>query len=174
MIVVCDATSLILLAKLSDLHLLKALYKKVYIPKEIYNDVVIKGKGKSGEKEVKKAKGDWIEIKDVSDQIGIKKLQDIYGLGEGEAAAIILARDIKANFLLTDDRLARKFALSHFQDTPIMVSGTIGVLKFAREKGLITKSQFKSKIEFLKQEGFYLKENLYQQILKETEENQIL
>ena len=50
-----------------------------------------------------------------------------------------------------------------------MVSGTIGILKLAREKGLISQDQLKSKIESLKAEGFYLKDDLYRQILREIE-----
>ena len=169
MIVVCDATPIILLAKLSDFQLLKTLYQKIYIPQEVYDEIVTKGRGKAGEKELKVAQTDWVEIKTVSGQAKIKKLEEVYGLGEGESAAIILSQELKANFLLTDDGIARKAASGLFKGTSTMVSGTIGVLKLTREKGLISKDQFKSKIESLKEEGFYLKENLYRQILSEIE-----
>ena len=169
MIVVCDATPIILLAKLSEFKFLKTLYQKVYIPQEVYGEIVIKGKGKAGEKELKVAQADWIEVKIVSDQAKIKELHEAYGLGEGEASAIILSQEIKANFLLTDDGIARRVALRLFKGMSTVVSGTIGVLKHARENGLISKGQLKSKIEFLKEEGFYLKDDLYRQILSEIE-----
>ena len=117
------------------------------------------------------AQGKWVEIKVISHRDKFQELQDVYGLGEGEAAAIILSQELKANFFFTDDRLARKVAPNFLQGTSTIVSGTIGILKSAKVKGLISKDQLKSKIEFLKQEGFYLKENLYQEILRDIEEN---
>jgi len=169
MIVVCDATPLILLAKLSDFQLLKILYQKIYIPQEVFDEIVTKGRGKTGEKELKAAQADWVEVKTISGQAKIKKLEEVYGLGDGEASAIILSQELRANFLLTDDGIARKVALGLFKGTSIVVSGTIGVLKLAREKGLISKDQLKSKIGSLKEEGFYLKDDLYRQILSEIE-----
>ena len=171
MIVVCNATPLILLAKLSEFQLLKSLYSRIYIPKEVYNEVVTEGKDKPGEKELRKAQEDWIEVRTVSNPNKVKELKSLHGLEEGEAAAIILVQELKANFLLTDDKMARKFAFNLFQNTITRVSGTIGILKFAREEGLISKAQLKSKIESLKQEGFYLEKNLYQQILREIDQN---
>lgn len=56
MIVVCDATPIILLAKLSDFRFLKTLYQKIYIPREVYNEIVIKGRDKAGEKNLKQHK----------------------------------------------------------------------------------------------------------------------
>lgn len=95
MIVVCDATPLILLAKLSDFKLLKTLYQQIYIPRQVYDDVVTKGKGKPGEEELEEGKGDWIKVRTVSSHNKVKELQDIYGLGKGEAAAIIFAKELK-------------------------------------------------------------------------------
>jgi len=169
MIVVSDATPIILLAKLSDFEFLKTLYQKIYIPQEVYDEIVTKGRGKAGEKELEVAQADWVKVKTVSGQAKIKKLEDVYGLWEGESAAITLSQELKANFLLTDDGLARRVALSLFKGTSTMVSGTIGILKLAREKGVISQDQLKSKIESLKAEGFYLKDDLYRQILREIE-----
>lgn len=171
MIVVSDSTPLIFLAKLSDYHLLETLYHKVHIPQEVYSEVIIAGKGRPGEKELIKAKGDWIEVRTILNQKVIKELQDSQGLGKGEAAAMILAQELQANLLLTDDGLARRIALKFFQGTSTMISGTIGVLKLSKQKDIISKSQLKSKIEYLRQEGFYLSDTVYQQILKDIEED---
>lgn len=170
MLVVCDATPLILLSRLSDFELLKTLYQKIYIPQEVYDEVVVKGRGRPGDKELLAAKKDWVEIRKVSHHRKVKELHKGYGLGEGEAAAMVLAQELKADLFLTDDRPARKLAYGLFQGTPTTVSGTIGVLKLAKGKGLISGTEFKSKIELLRREGFYLKDALYQRILKETGE----
>jgi len=76
MIVVSDATPIILLAKLSDFEFLKTLYQKIYIPQEVYDEIVTKGRGKAGEKELEVAQADWVKVKTVSGQAKIKKLED--------------------------------------------------------------------------------------------------
>ncbi|OGW13820.1 MAG: hypothetical protein A2035_07940 [Nitrospirae bacterium GWA2_42_11] len=80
------------------------------------------------------AQGKWVEIKVISHRDKFQELQDVYGLGEGEAAAIILSQELKANFFFTDDRLARKVAPNFLQGTSTIVSGTIGILKSAKVK----------------------------------------
>lgn len=170
MLVVCDATPLIFLAKLSDIELLKTLYQKIYIPREVYDDVAVRGIGRPGEKELRAAKKNWVEVRTVSNFRKVKDLHEVYGVGKGEAAAMVLAQELKVDLFLTDDRPPRRLALELFQGTTTAVSGTIGVLKLARERGLISGTQLKSKIDFLRQEGFYLKDTLYQQILKEAGE----
>ncbi|MBI4650149.1 DUF3368 domain-containing protein [Candidatus Desantisbacteria bacterium] len=100
----------------------------------------------------------------------MQSLHNNYGLGKGETSAIVLAKELKADFIFIDDRPARKFAINFFHNELTIVSGTIGILRFATLKGLITKNQFKSKIDFLKENGFYLKDNVYQHILQEINE----
>ena len=46
MIVVSDSTILIGLVKIGELDLLKEIFSKVYIPEEVFKEVVERGKGK--------------------------------------------------------------------------------------------------------------------------------
>ncbi|MDL1980683.1 MAG: hypothetical protein LWX02_04265 [Deltaproteobacteria bacterium] len=48
MIVVSDSTILIGLVKIGKLDLLKEIFSKVFIPEEVFKEVVERGKGKSG------------------------------------------------------------------------------------------------------------------------------
>lgn len=44
--VVCDSTALIGLAKIRKIELLKQIYREVFIPDAVFNEVVSKGKGR--------------------------------------------------------------------------------------------------------------------------------
>lgn len=52
MFVVSNSSPLISLAKIQRFHLLKELFGEIIIPKNVYDEVVIKGKGKTGFHEV--------------------------------------------------------------------------------------------------------------------------
>ena len=55
MIVVSDSTILIGLVKIGKLDLLKEIFFKVYIPEEVFKEVVERGKEKPGSKVIKEA-----------------------------------------------------------------------------------------------------------------------
>ena len=48
MIVISDSTILIGLVKIGNLDLLKEIFSNVYIPEEVFKEVVERGKGKPG------------------------------------------------------------------------------------------------------------------------------
>jgi len=65
LIIISNASTLIYLAKVNRLHLLKDLFKKVIIPMEVYEEVVIRGikDGFSDARIVENAvKDGWIEV----------------------------------------------------------------------------------------------------------------
>ncbi|TEW65378.1 DUF3368 domain-containing protein [Mucilaginibacter phyllosphaerae] len=51
----------------------------------------------------------------------------------GEASAIALAEEIGCDYLLTDDKAARKIA----EQRGITVKGSVGLLLFAKQQGVI-------------------------------------
>ncbi len=106
--VVSNSSTLIALARINHLDILEKVVKKLIIPSAVYDDIVIKGAGRSGAIEVREAK--WIEKRNVSDQELVMRLNSILGLGESEAIA--LAKEIKADLLILDDDKARKAAIS--------------------------------------------------------------
>jgi predicted nucleic acid-binding protein len=55
----------------------------------------------------------------------------------GERQAIVLAQEIRSEFIILDDRRARRVA----QDQGLNVIGTLGILTIAAEKGLINLSE---------------------------------
>jgi len=68
-IVVSNSSCLIGLSRIKMLNLLKELFGKIFISQEVYKDVVLKGKGRPGAKEVEKAKGEWIEVRGVKGKL---------------------------------------------------------------------------------------------------------
>ena len=101
MIVVSNSSCLIGLSRIKMLNLLKELFGKIFISQEVYKDVVIKGKGRPGAKEVEKAKGDWIEVRSVQDKLAMEVL--LTELDIGEAETIILASEINASLVIIDE-----------------------------------------------------------------------
>ena len=61
--VVTNSTPLIALSKINRLELLREVYRSIYIPEEVYTEVVVNGVGKPGV-----ASADWIICQPVTDK----------------------------------------------------------------------------------------------------------
>ena len=73
MIVVSNSSPLIALAKIGKLYILRELFGEIVIPKAVWNEVVVKGKGKPGAEEVEKA--EWIQVREVRDRLSVEVLR---------------------------------------------------------------------------------------------------
>ncbi len=58
--VVSNASPLIGLSRINQLHLLKKLWEKIVIPDAVYKEAVTDGAGKFGAKSISEACQDWI------------------------------------------------------------------------------------------------------------------
>jgi predicted nucleic acid-binding protein len=105
---VCDASTLIALARIGRLDILKQVGVRVTIPTAVYEEIVVKGAGKPGADEVREAS--WIETREVADRSVVAKLRT--ALNTGESEAIALAKEIDADLIILDDQDARNAALS--------------------------------------------------------------
>jgi predicted nucleic acid-binding protein len=86
-------------------------------------------------------------------------------LGAGEAEAIALATEIKADLLLMDERLGRETA----HHLGLRCIGLIGILIEARRKGFIT--AVKPHLDALRNmAGFRIKPELYLRVLQDEGE----
>ncbi len=129
MIVVSDSTILIGLAKIGKLDLLKKIFSRVFIPEEVFKEVVERGKGKPGSKVINESA--WIETKPVKDKIQVAFL--LGSLEKGEAEVLVLARELKADLILLDEEKARKSAvIAGFE-----IMGLLGLFILAKNLGLI-------------------------------------
>lgn len=163
--VIADSSVLINFAIIDELRLLNHYFKKIFIPQEVYNEIVVKGKGKPGCQEVITAiKNKWFEVVEVQDKTLFKLLEK--DLDVGEAACIAIAVTEKYDLVLLDEQEAREIADLY----KLKKTGTIGVLLRAKFDGKIT--SLKDVLNRLINESdFWISENLYKMIIKEAKEN---
>jgi len=154
MIVVCNSTPLVHLSAMGQLGLLKRLFNQVHLAEAVYQEVVVRGAGKPGAAELGAA--DWIKRHEVANQMALNSLRA--RLGEGEAASIVLAEELRANVLVLDDKAARLQAKSQ----SLKVTGTVGLLLLADERGMLS---FPKALERLLDTGFHLSQREQQRVL---------
>lgn len=118
-IVITDTSCFIILDKIAALHLLPVLFSQVITTPEIA-------------KEYGKKLPDWIIVQPVKNNVLQNQLNEI--VDPGEASATALAAEIKCDYLLTDDRAARKFA----EQREILVKGPAGILLYAKQQKAIS------------------------------------
>lgn len=164
--IVSNSSPLIYLAKLKKLMLLRALFKEVVIPHEVYDEVAIRGKEGSfiDAVVVERAKTEgWLHVESAPQEKELKAFSPEIDIGE--AAAILLARKINANLLLIDDASARIIA----QSFGLNVKGTVFVLLRAYKKKMLTKEEVRKLMGRLIAEGFRLSQELYVSVLEEID-----
>jgi predicted nucleic acid-binding protein len=160
-IVVSNTSPIINLAAIEKIHLLKKCFEKIIIPKAVYDEITIKGRGEPGDKEVRTV--DWIKVVEVKDIPLLTILEK--ELDEGEAEAIALAIQLKSDLLLLDEVDARNIASS----LGLRFIGLLGVLMKSKGAGYIQK--VKPLMDSLKEQaGFWINEELYQYILDTVRE----
>ncbi len=157
MIVVSNTSPLVNLAVVGQLDLLRQLYGRVVIPQAVRDEIVIGGAGQPGAVEVERL--DWIETRQASNLTAVASLQ--LQVDQGEAEAIALAVELKADLLLLDERKGRAIA----SKLGLARIGLLGVLVEARAKGLIP--AIKPVVDALiGKAGFWISKELYDRVLQ--------
>jgi len=148
--IIANSGPIISFARADYLYLLKETVKELIIPNAVFEDIVVKGRGKPGAEAVKEAV--WIKRKEAKDKNKVGKLSE--RLGEGESEAIVLAQELES-ILLIDDSKARKEA----ESIGVECIGTLRILKEAKEMGLI--ERVKPVLDRLRDSGLRIKNDLY-------------
>lgn len=104
MIVISDTSVLTNLAAIRHLHLLQQLYKHIFIPTAVYQELTV-DPPVPGTVEVHTIQ--WLKVLSVSDYTMVEQLQNTAQLDLGESEAITLALEINADLLLIDERRGR-------------------------------------------------------------------
>lgn len=159
-VIVSDASPLINLARVDQFELLAAFYGQIVLPQAVYDEVVVRGQGRDGSREVKEAA--WIEVRVPQDELAVHALAA--ELGKGEASAIILARELQATLLLIDEIRGRRVA----QQLGLKVRGTLGILARARREGRI--SNLRQVLDLLRARGAWIDQDLCEEVLRLVEE----
>jgi uncharacterized protein len=122
MIVVSDTSPITYLLQISRLSLLNAMYGRVLIPPTVQREL------SHSHPELPP----FIETWPVSDNDSVVRLSA--ELDQGEAEAIILAKETKADLLLIDERPGRSVAVRE----GLRITGLLGVLVEAKQLNLIS------------------------------------
>lgn len=144
-VVISDASCIILLDKIHELSILKNLYSYIYITEEIANECL-------------KELPEWIIIKPVKDSKYYDFLTTF--LDSGESSAIALYMETESPLLILDDLKARKYA----KKMNLNITGTLGIIHKAKEKGLI--NEIKPIIDKITQTQFRLSDKVVYELLK--------
>ncbi|MEK6894249.1 MAG: hypothetical protein AABX10_02185 [Nanoarchaeota archaeon] len=158
MLAVSDSTPLIHLAKIKKIDLLKVLFKKIYIPNEVYQEVVINGKEKS-QNEIflieEKLKEKFIEIKETSLNLEVNNIHI------GERKAINLCQELKIKNLLIDDKdgynIAEILGLN-----PIRTTGLFLILL---DKNIINLDEYEKSLKELSESRYFIDAETYQRLI---------
>ena len=159
MIVVSDTSPISNLLQVGEIDLLRQVFGKIVIPTEVFVEIC----RIESHKEFL-IKQDWIKTATLSDTNLKNSL--LNNLDSGEAEAIALAVELKADYLLIDEIKGRQIA----ENYGIKVTGILGVLIKAKKDGLIT--ELKPYLQRLVNDaGFWLNPKLTKKILEMVNEN---
>lgn len=126
MIVVSDTSPLNYLVLIRQVELLPVLFGRIVAPPAVIGEMQHPG-APSLVRAWASAPPSWLEI------VLPEKIDATLSLGAGEIEAISVARELKAELLLVDERKATTIA----QRLGLQVVGTLNVLALAAERGLI-------------------------------------
>ncbi|MEI6652797.1 MAG: DUF3368 domain-containing protein [Chlorobiaceae bacterium] len=126
MILVADASALIALATCDSLVLLDAIFGNVLVPDAVYAEVTELDKPQSAR--LRSYLQGKVRVVDMQHFVYLDAFADL-----GETQAMLLYKEIDADYLLIDDRRGRKIA----KINKIKTIGSLGVLLQAKRAGLI-------------------------------------
>jgi predicted nucleic acid-binding protein len=145
-LVVANSSPFIALERIGQFDLLPMLFKQLWIPPAVRQEVF-----------ASKSLPAW--VKEVQLQQPLAPQMAGVRLGAGEREAIALALELKAAELILDDLPARRFAIA----LGLPVIGTLGLLLRSKEQGLIP--LVRPLLEDLQNQEFHISERLFIGIL---------
>jgi predicted nucleic acid-binding protein len=128
--VVVNATPIIALSLIGKLGLLHQLYGEVLLPPAVQSEVLAGGQHSLGSAELREAP--WLRVVPLRDTRRADLL--LTDLDQGEAEVIVLAQEQYAQLVILDERLARR----HARRLGLSMTGTLGILLRAKERGLVS------------------------------------
>lgn len=126
---VINSTPLIALSMLNHLFILKALFDEIFVPSSVYEPAE-----------------------------SFPLPPELLGLDTGEMDVILLAREVKADWVLIDEKLARRVA----KGLGLKVKGTLGLLLIACRTGLVSEEEARAAAQELASGLFRISDRLFQ------------
>jgi predicted nucleic acid-binding protein len=158
--VVLNASPLICLSKSGLADLIPALFREVFVPEAVFQEVMAEGKTDFA--------AEWL-----SSQRWIRRLRDIpidprvaaWDLGEGESAVLSFALGNEDCCAVMDDREARRCAAA----LKCRFIGTLGIMVLAKKRGNI--ESVRQSLKKLQDAGFWIADALVEDICRKAGEN---
>lgn len=157
---VSNTGPIIAFALIDRLDILQSLFQKITIPDTVHKEL-LEG-GASGHGLVSYKKASWIKVLSLSSEVD-PLLQTVLDIGE--ASVIQLARETHADYVLIDERKARKIARTIFG---LRVIGTARLLVEAKKKGLI--NSVSDALNRMRDNGYRIHDDIVHFALKEAKE----
>ena len=157
---VMNSSVIIALAEINMVNIISVLNIDIIVPHAVYEEVVAKGRGRPGSKELETLVNQGkVKVLTPQNRALVEALHDPLGMGESEAIALAVEHSC---MVVLDDRIARSKAKS----MKLKVVGTIGLLRLAYDKGLISKDKLIQALRELKEHGFRISDKIINEILK--------
>ena len=153
MIVVSDTSPLNYLVLIRHEHILPTLFGRVLAPQAVLLELS-HPESPGAVRTWASTPPKWLEIRSPS------RIDPQIRLGPGEAEALSLAKELKADAVLIDERKGFLAA----QKLGLFATGTLGVLKVAAEKRLI---QLAPAIDALRRTSFRVPEQLLRELIEQ-------
>jgi hypothetical protein len=149
------------LAIIDRLSLIREQFTTITIPKGVLEELRI-GENLPGSKNILDAlELKWLQVEEVQDSPILRILKR--DLDAGEAEAIALALETKAQWVLLDESEARRIA----KDLGLKVTGVLGILLRACRQNRVP--SLRSEMECLREKaGFYISDLLFKDLLKQS------
>ena len=163
--VVSDSSPILGLSSIGQLELLQDQFQEVFIPLSVLAELKVETDFR-GTDAIQLALGNgWLQPKEIQNEPLARSLS--LELHKGEAEAITLAMDLGMEMIVMDERIGRE----HAKALGLKTVGILGVLLNAKKHGKI--DSVGSAMKSLRREiGFFISENLYQEILKQANESE--
>ncbi len=143
--------------QINQLSLLQQVFDLVILPEAVYEELCILPAQKVIDQQT------WLFVQKPTDERLVAELRK--ELDNGEAEAIALALELKAEALIIDELKGRNKA----EEVGLKVIGLLGTLLEAKKRGLIPALQ-PLMTELTSKAGFKIHPALYQQVLKIADE----
>ena len=159
---VLNSSVIIALSTLGYLNKLRPLFKEILISKAVFDEIFSAGQGLIGERELQEAvKTNLIGVREVKNRLLVNAILDPLAMGEAETIA--LASEEKVDYIVLDDKLARRRAKA----MKLNVVGTLRILRLMYDAKLIGKSEIIKALEKLRETGFRISEDVVNKVTKE-------
>lgn len=163
--VVSDTSPILGLSAIGHLELLKDQFGEVFIPQAVLAELKVETDFRGTDSIQQALNLGWLKSKEIQNKPLAQSLS--LELHKGEAEAITLAMDLGMDMIVMDEQIGRE----HAKALGLKTVGILGVLLNAKKYGKI--DSIGNAMKSLRREiGFFISENLYQEVLKRANESE--